>query len=72
MVKWRYPAERDLVRVREVARGDPGGPLRGSARPRLADPRPPDLPDRDVPKLLERARQLHFEFWETGGPPKPA
>ena len=73
VVKWRYPAERDWLACERCHAA-----IQADDREALLDrasliPVPRTLPDRYAPKILERAKQLHHEFWETRtGPPEPA
>ena len=70
VVKWRYPAERDWLACEECHAA-----IQADDREALLDrasliPVPRTLPDRYAPKILERAKRLHHEFWETrAGPP---
>jgi hypothetical protein len=73
MVKWRYPAERDWLACPKCHAA-----IEADDREALLDrasliPVPRTLPDRYAPNILERARRLHIEFWETrAGPAQPA
>ena len=73
MVRWTYPADRDWLACDKCHAA-----IEAEDREALLDrasliPVPRTVSDRYAPQFLERARRLHFEFWETrSGPPRPA
>ncbi|MCD6015850.1 MAG: hypothetical protein K0R88_1934 [Solirubrobacterales bacterium] len=73
MIKWVHPAERDWLACEKCHRA-----IEAEDREALLDrasliPVPRTVSDRYAPQYLERARRLHFEFWETrSGPARPA
>jgi hypothetical protein len=72
IVRWVYPAERDWLACEKCHTA-----IEADDREALLDrasqiPVPRTLSDRYARKFLERARRLHFEFWETrSGSPRP-
>lgn len=73
MVRWTYPAEREWSACDKCHTA-----IEADDRESLLDrasliPVPRTVPDRYGPRLLEQARRLHVEFWETrSGPPRRA
>jgi hypothetical protein len=72
-VRWVHPAEREWLACERchaaIEADDREAPLDRAS----LIPVPRTVSDRYAPRFLERARQLHFEFWETrSGPARPA
>jgi hypothetical protein len=74
IIRWRYPsAQPDWLSCPKCHAA-----IEADGREALLDragliPIPRTLPDRYGPKLLEKARRLHEQFWEPrSGPAQPA
>jgi hypothetical protein len=73
VVKWIHPAARDWLACPKCHAA-----IEAEDREALLDranliPVPRTLPDRYAPRVLERARHLHHEFWQSrSGPARPA